>query len=245
MAGRIEQKRREEIEDFLLAAVQSDTEGMVDSVLRMGDIPASLDRDALQGDLNDFAGDYGEIEIDRIDMENLVRDFTGTIRRHRIVLPTSLLVLLRMLVVLEGSARILSPQFSIAEVLKPHMASAVKRRYAPARLMRKAQRMQREWQRLIETMPGELTEMLQRLRKGTLDIHLQHRRLDATFNRLIYGVLTASLILGTAQLLSSRVPPLVAGMSLPGLLCLIAAILLGLRLLGAIEGSGGLKKNDD
>ncbi len=103
----------------------------------------------------------------------------------------------------------------------------------------------RDWERLFHNLPRELSELVQRARQGTLDIHLQHRGLDATVNRLIYGVLTGALILGASQLWSREIPPLIWGQSLPGVVCAAAAAVLAVRLLRAIESFGSLGRRQD
>jgi hypothetical protein len=62
---------------------------------------------------------------------------------------------------------------------------------------------------------------------------------------LIYGVLTAALILGASQLWSREIPPLIWGQSVAGVTCAAAAAVLGARLLRAIESSGKLDRRKD
>ena len=98
---------------------------------------------------------------------------------------------------------------------------------------------------MFRALPRDLGELLRRPRDGRLDVHLQHRGLDATINRLIYGVLTAALVLAASQLWSREIPPLFGGLSLPGTVCAAGAAVLGVRLLRAIDGFGGLGRRDD
>jgi ubiquinone biosynthesis protein len=112
-------------------------------------------------------------------------------------------------------------------------------------MQRQLWRSWRDWQRLLDIAPRELAEMLERIRQGTLDVHLQHRGLDATLNRVIYGVLSAALILASAQLLAGAVPPLLWGLSVLGVLGAAGALVLTVRLLWAIRRFGGLGRHED
>ena len=51
---------------------------------------------------------------------------------------------------------------------------------------------------------------------GTFSVHLDHRRLDPVVNRLVLGLLTSSLLLGSSLLWSLHAEPLVKGVSLFG-----------------------------
>ena len=43
---------------------------------------------------------------------------------------------------------------------------------------------------------------------GKFDVHLDHRGLEPSVNRLVLGMLTSALFLGSALILSTEVPPL-------------------------------------
>ena len=97
----------------------------------------------------------------------------------------------------------------------------------------------REWDRLLRAIPGDLNDVLQGMRAGTLSVHLEHRRLDPVVNRLVLGLLTSSLLLGSSLLWSMRAEPLVRGVSLIGAIGYALAFVMGLRLLRAIRRSEG------
>jgi ubiquinone biosynthesis protein len=71
-------------------------------------------------------------------------------------------------------------------------------------------------------------------------VNLQHRRLEPSVNRLVMGIVTAALFLGSTQILTSDTPPILFGISVPGVLGIGAAALLGVRLLRAIHRSQDL-----
>ena len=81
-----------------------------------------------------------------------------------------------MLVMLEGTAQQLNPNFSIIELMEPYRVEAVKRRLSPERMWRKLQRSHRDWSRLAEALPGDVADIVNRIRRGRFDVHLEHRR---------------------------------------------------------------------
>jgi ubiquinone biosynthesis protein len=243
--ARLNDATREAVEDLLLAAQARDTERMADAVVRVGRPRPGLDRGALEDDLAVFVDQYAAQPIESWDFGGLLGELAAIIRRHRILLPAPVSQLLRVLIVLEGTARHLSPRFSLGELLRPWARRALGRRLSPRRLQRRLWRSGRDWQRLFDIAPRELAEMLERIRQGTLDVHLQHRGLDATLNRVIYGMLSAALILASAQLLAGAVPPLLWGLSVLGVVGAVGALVLTLRLLWAIRRFGGLGRHED
>ena len=118
------------------------------------------------------------------------------------------------------------------------------RRLSPTRVMRRARRTYRDWDRLITLLPRDVTDLLARFRDGTLTVHLDHRHLDPIINRLVLGVLTAAIFLGSSQLWSSEARPLLFGVSVFGALGYLLSLFLGWRLLRAIRRSGNINSKD-
>jgi ubiquinone biosynthesis protein len=81
---------------------------------------------------------------------------------------------------------------------------------------------------------------LDRVKRGTFDVHLEHRRLDTTVNRLVLGILAAALFVGSAQLWSRAAPPLIAGVSVFGAVGYALGVFLGYRLIIAVKRSGDI-----
>jgi ubiquinone biosynthesis protein len=160
------------------------------------------------------------------------------------VLPPPLAMLLKTIIVLEGTSRLFSPKVSIAELMRPYYPRILRRRLSPGRLFTKSKRFWRDWERLAGMLPRDLGELMARMRSGSFSIHLDHRHLDPVVNRLVLGVLTAALFLGSSELWSRQAPPLVYGVSVFGLLGYLLSVYLGWRLLRAIRKSGNISSKD-
>ncbi|OLN24767.1 Ubiquinone biosynthesis monooxygenase UbiB [Desulfovibrio sp. DV] len=240
MVGRIDERTRRALEDALLAVVESDAEGLTEQVMRLGRLPPGLDRPALRADVEDFVADYANQPMGAFDLSGALTDVAALVRRHGILLPPVVAHLIKVFVVLEGASRSLTPGFSLLEVIAPYAGKIIARRLSPGALFTRLRRNWRDWNGLLESFPRDAAEILRRAREGRLDVQLSHRGLDATVNRLVYGIVTAALFLGSCQILANRVPPLIFDISLFGALGCAGAILLGLRLLRAIRRSGEL-----
>jgi ubiquinone biosynthesis protein len=106
-----------------------------------------------------------------------------------------------------------------------------------------------ELEGLLEKMPGQVSGLMELVRQGKLDVHLSHRGLSPSINRLVLGLLTSSLLMGSSVLLAFKVPPVlfitggpmgVKDLSLFGLLGFSASMLVSFRLWLAINKSGHL-----
>ncbi len=241
MVGRVDEELREQIEDLLMAAIDRDSKRLQECVVELGEVPNDFDRTMLQNDLVNFVDDYGSQSIDEFDLSGSLNGMIEIIRKHHILLPSKVSLLIKMLVMLEGTAHQLSPDFNLIELLEPYRVESIKRRLSPQRAWRKLQSAQRDWTRLAETFPSDVADIMNRIRRGSFNINLEHRKLDSITNRLVLGILTAALFVGSASLWSNDVPPKIGSVSLPGSIGCAVAVYLGFTLVRAIKKSGNLR----
>ncbi len=237
MVQRLEEGLREEIEGVVLAVAHGDAEALADGVWNLGTAPPMGSRERLRSDLAEFVAEYTGQSINELNLRAALTSIIDIIHLNHVFLPPGVSLMLRTLVELEGTAQLLNPSFSLAEVIQPYYQKAMARRLSPKRLALRLQHGFRDWNRLVQALPRDLNEMLQRIRAGTLSVHVDHRRLDPVVNRLVLGLLTSSLFLGSSLLWSMNAPPLVRGVSLFGTIGYALAFIMGFRLLRAIRRS--------
>ncbi len=248
MVGRIDERLHEDVAEILVALGNLDAEHMTSMILRVGKTPPNLDRSALSLDVADFLSYYGSQSLDRFDLSGALREMMEHIRRYSIMLPARIAMLLKALITLEGTTRLVSPKFSLVEIMQPYRKKMMLRRFSPRRHFRKLHRLYSELEHLLDILPRGLGDILEQMQGGRFDIHLDHRGLEPSVNRLVLGMLTSALFLGSTLLLSHSVPPLI---DLPPLLPKVSSLgcagyvlslALGLRLLRAINKSGHLDR---
>lgn len=249
MVGRISEQLREDVETMLVSIVNRDVPMLTMLIKRIGKCPVDLNESALSNDIADFVGQYSTMVLSQFDMSGALNDFVDIVRRYFILLPAEVSMLIKTLVSLEGTARLLNPDFNLMEVMKPFQRRMLLRRWSPTRQARKMQRFYMQLEQLADGLPQRIDNILEQIQTGRFDVHLDHRRLGPTVNRLVMGLLTSALFLGSSWMLSANVPPLLfssqqGGLSIMGLSGCLVSILLGLRLLWAIRKSGNLDQTE-
>jgi ubiquinone biosynthesis protein len=240
MAGRLDEELREEIETMLLAAAERDAGQLAEQVLRIGGVPADCRREELRADIADLLGDYVGVSLAQFDLSGALNGLIGIIQRHHVTLPPGMGLLLKVLVMLEGTSRSLHPSFSLAELIQPFYVQTMRRRLAPHRLWRRLQRYARDWERLASTLPRDIGNILAHLRDGSFHLKLEHQHIETSVNRLVLGIVAAALFVGASMLWSNAAPPVIGGVSVFGSLGYLFAVYLTCRLLRAIRRSGNI-----
>lgn len=239
MTGRLDSEMREELEGMLLAAVDNDPDRLTDHVYRIATVPQSSSRNDIRRDIDDFLTEHVNISIDDLELGAALNSFTDILRTHHILLPTGISLLIRVLVMLEGTSRLLDRNFSLAELIQPYAVKSFQRRYSPEKLIQQAKHTYRDWDRVLKILPREMFEILIRIREGRFDVSIEHRRLEKVVKWLVHGILSAALFLGGSMIFSQEIGPLVGGISVIGAVASILGLLLGYRLIHA------MKKSDD
>jgi ubiquinone biosynthesis protein len=253
MVGRIDDRLRESIEEMLLAVLAQDVSMLATLIKRVGSTPPRLDDSLLSIDVADMVANYGSQSLENFDLAGALNDMTDIMHRHQISLPPQTSLLIKMLVTLEGTLHQLAPKFSLIEVMQPFFRRMWIRRLSPKRQAKRFRRVYFELEALLETLPGQISSVMQLIQEGRLDVHLAHKGLSPSVNRLVLGILISSVFLGSSMLLAYQVPPLlfmepvwfgVERLSLFGLLGYALSMMVGLRLVMAINRSGHLDKED-
>jgi ubiquinone biosynthesis protein len=229
MVGRLDEDLRDRLEALIVAVYHRDAARLTETLTALGASPPT-DPEGLRSEVAEFVLDFADQPLNEFDLSAALNRMTDIMRRFGILLPPEVALLLRTLVVLEGSARQLNPSFSLAEVInlyvREHGVGQLWRRFR-----RKVARSARDWDRFLTDLPRELDEIMKRFREGKLDIHHEHKGIERTVNRLVRGIITAALIMGSTLLWSRDTPPLLYGVSVIGVLGYTAAMYLAFRLI--------------
>jgi len=99
--------------------------------------------------------------------------------------------------------------------------------------------------RLARELPGEVREILRTIRAGRLKLELEHHRLEPLIgamervsNRLAFAVVLASLVIGSALIVVSGLPPKWGEIPLVGVVGFLLAGVMGFWLLISILRHG-------
>ena len=234
MVGRMDDRLREHVEELLLCVASQDGPTLARILMRLCQAPADFDESTFAADITDFISFYGSQPIERFQLGNALNEIARCISRYRLVLPSSMAQILKVLIMLDGTAKLLSPKLNLIEIIGPYQHRILLRQLSPRGQLRKISRLITEWRYVAHELPSGLMRLLKEVQEGKFDVHLELRRLEPAVNRLVMGMIVSSLFLGSSLLLSNRVPPLLFDQSILGLAIFLISGALGLRLIWKI-----------
>lgn len=209
MTGTIDDRTREQLVDVLLALTAGDTSRLVDALLAVGVARGHVDRSALEGDLARLITPYYGRALGEISIGALLDDMLAVIRAHHLALPRNLALLVKTLIMSEGLATHLAPDFRLTSVLVPYAQRLMIRRFSPRVWGPRLGSAADDAARLGLTLPRRLDHLLGALERGDLEIAMRPSGFDAIVgrferlaNRLVLGIIAAAFINGLAILMS-------------------------------------------
>ena len=244
MTGRLDAKTKENLEDLLVAISDSDVEEMTDVIMKCSEVPRDFNKKNFTAELNDFLAENRFDSIENIRIADIVEDLMSLLRTYKISFDSKIIMLLKTLVLLEGSSRLLDRNFDLWAFIEPQKFKTLANRFSPHAILHNFLKRVRHWDNLFKSLPKDISDIISGAKSGSFAVHLNHRGLNAVINRLVYGIISASLFLLSGMLLSAEVKPVVNQVSLLGILSMVLALWLSFKIFRSVKKSGGLTEDE-
>ncbi|MBF0302855.1 MAG: AarF/ABC1/UbiB kinase family protein [Desulfamplus sp.] len=240
--GFVDQYSREVFVDIIANTVMQNTSQISRLLLELTDYDEEPDLRALERDIAGFTGQYlAGSALKHINMGKMLQDIVQIALNHRLRLMPETFLMLKAFTAVEGVAQMVDPEFDMVSHAAPYIKKAKMARFSPSRISDDMSRVSSESIKLLQSIPRESLAIIRQLRKGKLTIGFDVQRLERILaaqhqsnNRIAIAIIIASLILASSLLLCFAVPPLILGLSLPGIIGLGCAGFIGFMLIISI-----------
>ncbi len=251
IVGRVSLELRETMANTFLALINKDFDSLVDQYIELGLVPEHVDLDAFRrefkADLWEFLEPLYGMTIKEINFAEYLDTVTHLAIKHKMKIPSDLLLINKAMLILENIGRELDPNFDFISVAEPYASKIVRERLKPGRLFEKARKNVMEITDFAVLFPRQLRQIVQKVLKDDFHIKMTHigldrliRDMDRSSNRIAFGMIISAILLSSAIMHSTGAGPTVLGFSLLGMSAFFFALLLGVWLIISIIRSGRL-----
>ncbi|MFP4114928.1 MAG: ABC1 kinase family protein [Spirochaetota bacterium] len=235
MMGRLHQDERDQLASAIGGMVRRDGARVTDAVLQLTRSAKSVHYEELVDEVQELVDDYLDRALKDVNIGELFSDLITLIVSHGLTVPTSLLMVAKTLLTIEGVGMHLYPEFTLEPALEEATRKVVMNRLKPQNLASQGYMVGIEYLELLRDLPGDLSGIARLIRSGQLTVGFRVRglepvrqTLDSVGNRFVYGLVLAALMISSALIIHARVPPLwnnipimgVAGFGIAGVLAL-------------------------
>ena len=199
MVGRLSPDMKYNFASLVIGMMRQKTEDMIDAVFEMGIVPDDIDRKVLFRDVDLLREKYLDVPLSQVHLGEAVNDLFQIAFRHRILIPSDLVLLGKSLLSLEGIVERLDPNISIVNIAEPFGRQLLKERFNPTILAEKAWHNLKEYTELIVEIPKQTKALLHTIQRGRTRIEIIIpeletflRKLDRISNQISFSIILLS-----------------------------------------------------
>lgn len=208
MVGNLSDELQERLLRIGLAVAQRDTETLVDELFTLGVARTRASQINLSRDLDHLISQFSGKSIRDLAASRVTEEVMNIVRRHRLQLPSDLLMLFRVVAMSELLGARLDPEFRLFEFATPYLRRFWQDRRSPQAVVRRVGRAALEAAELGLELPRHTSRLIKRLERGEIEFGVNHRglrelehQLQRMVNRLALSILLAAIILSLGLLM--------------------------------------------
>ncbi len=251
IVGSVTPEMMETMANTFLALIHRDFDGLIDQYVELGYVPEDVDVDRFRRefktDLLYFLEPLYGMTLKEINFAQYLDIITHIALKHRMQIPSDLLLINKAMLILENIGRELDPAFDFVAAAEPYAEEIARNRYTPSKVVEKARKNIMEAGDFIFLFPKQIRMIIRKFLRDDIHLKMTHIGLDRLItdmdrssNRITFGLIIAATLLSSAILQSSGTGSRIFGMSVLGLISFLLAFFLGIWLIISIIRSGRL-----
>ncbi len=246
MVGRLTPDEKNDLLFLIRAAVDKDSKKVTEMLLNIATAQKTVTVQQLEKDIMDIMDVYMSLPLKDIQMGQLLEDIVQVLKSHDLRLPPDMSIVIKALITVEGTARMLYPDLDVISEAEPHVRKLVSRQYSKGYMWQRLRNNLAAMWTLQKHLPDTLSTILKKIQHNELIIGFDHKNLsplqkalENSFNRLTLGIVLGALIIGSSMIITTGVGPLLFGYPALGMSGYLISAILGLWLvITIIRGRG-------
>ena len=235
LVGHLTRRLRHGLADFWVAAVEQDTERIVQIAADLAPVDARPDLRAMEKELTLALREELNFSIGRQAIGRAMLRLLFIFGQNGITLSRDYALMAKAVLSIEEVGRTLDPKFDLRTQTEPVLRELYRERADPRLVLRRTREMLRQTLLGLQNLPFELRRLVRRLEHDSLAINLHHRGLEdhsdavkIAANRITLGVIIGALIVGSSLIVTTRIEPHLFGYPALGIVGYVLSAILGL-----------------
>jgi len=237
------------IAGVFLALVNKDFSSLFDQFIELGMITDETDYEKTKRefmiDVTEFLAPMYDMPLADINYVEYINTITHLALRHKVKVPSSILMVNKCNMIIDGLVRRLDPTFNFITVAAPYASKIMRRKYDFKKVYGKVEKNFSELSDSFINIPKQTRLLLRRLLRDEFNIRVLpvglerfQRDIDRSTNRLSFSIIVGSIIMGSSVLALSGIGGKIFSMPALGTFGFVVAFILGVWLLISILRSG-------
>jgi len=193
------------------ALVCNDVAEITSVLLGAGVASSDTNIEGLKLDVERIVNAWYGTDLGQARVSQMMQGLFETAVEHGIRMPTSLILLGKALVTVEGTCLALDPEFNFVNYSQPKVMRLLKEHRKPKALLKSFTMLSRKYGEFLAGLPQQTIDALETLKRGAIDLRIRetdikHLGMDMnrSSNRLAYSMIIAALLISGAMLIDVR-----------------------------------------
>lgn len=247
MMGTLSNRTREHLAAVTVGIVNRDAGRITKSFLKISGGQTYGNTDKLESDISELVERHFYLPLKEINVGELLNQLLGIFVSHKLRLPADLYLLVKALITTEGTGRKLDPDFDMVGHARPFAKRIMSERLRPDKMAKRFYLSASDLSYWLFDLPANVMDIIEMTKEGKIRIEFEHKGLepalkthDTVSNRVAFSIVVASLIIGSALIVLSGIPPKWNDIPIIGILGFLVAGVMGFWLLISIMRHGKL-----
>ena len=247
LTGSLIRRDLEVVSDMLIGIVAHDEQQTARAVIRLAGSRDAATARSIERAIAELIGRFQGARGGDFSFAALLAELVKILVDKGLRLPPDLYLLVKSLITIEGVATALDPEFDFTAHIEPFARSLLRNRYDPQRIATRLAATAGDYAELFQSLPGDYYKLVDTIFSGKVRLALDEASmlpvrqtvLQAS-SAVVFAIVLGALIVGSAVIVHSRVPPLWHQVPVIGIVGFVTAGLVGFWLLIKVIRDGAL-----
>jgi ubiquinone biosynthesis protein len=244
IVGRLNEEQKLHLVYFLNGLLKANPDKIIKALKFMGNLNEKTDIKSFKLEITDTLDKYRDLPLKDIKLTEVMEESFHIMRKFNITIPSSLSILAKAILSLEGVGSTLSPDFNLTENLKPYITEIIEKKLRITNMWKDLIDNTQNLYYLFREFPATIESLFTNIKKGYLNIAFEHKGLhdltstiNKSSNRISFSLIIAALLISSSLIMDSGKGPLIMNLPVFGIAGFIISAVLGIWLLiGIIKG---------
>ena len=211
MVGALRPREMDFLAHLSIGFARRDPIGLADSMIRLCEQRFFDHRDDLIFSLQQMINRYSQLPVEKFNYAKMIQDCLDLITKYHLCLPSGIFLLAKSLTTIQKVAERLNPDIPFAKLIIPYAKEVVMNQFSARKLAAELYQTLKGYSTLLKTAPGDISEILYKLKQGEIKHELQftdmveiQKMLRNIASRLAYAILLVGLFIGAIGILDKR-----------------------------------------
>ncbi len=209
MVGSLKPVQMQFLAKFVHSIDQKNAAMLTEAILLLNTNQKFREKEDLEFYLNEMLKKYKTVPYDKMKVSGIMDDCFKIIRKHGIVIPQGIFLLIKSIATIEKVGQTLDPEISVTRHIRPYAIALIRKQYSIPKMLGTVLKSIKKYIALGRTLPDEISDIIYSIKTGKLthDIKIDSeelvtRSITQAGKSVALAILISFLVMGSGFMIA-------------------------------------------